>query len=460
LKRAYQEAGSDSVQLRALSTPGDELIDLGDKFQSGAAKIEDLLPEGQERESEIALRRRYRPAERALLVIHPLNWKQTFDGGKKFSLSEPLSARGPVFGITFVFPFSKRDQSRFGFVSNKTVNEPRPVQLYEVKKPPAVKQEPLVAPTPPLPLPVPHVGTWKLSKSQYVKGRKCLKRVWLYNHHRELADDPTEMQRLLFSQGNEVGQLAHKYFERGHLIHEDYLHSEDALKHTEAALKNRDFEAVFEAAFIFDNVLIRVDVIRKNDDGSLDLIEVKSTNSVKKEHKDDVAVQKYVLESLGHEVRASYLMHLNGDYILSGHLDIKELFVLEPMDEEIEDHLGDVPNYLKLIRSKLNDEVEPQSPIGSVCKNPYPCEFQSHCWKSVGGDSIHKLVRITDKKRAELSDMGAQVLKDVPDSFELTEAQTIQVKVSKSGKVHVENVNIRNHLSTLKWPLHFLVLFH
>lgn len=455
LKRAFSEIGADSVQLRALSTPGDELIDLGDRFETKVARIEDLLPQGKERESEISLRRRYRPAERALLLIHPLNWKQSTEGGKKFSMSEPLNARGPVFGVTFVFPFSKRDQSRFGFISNKTVTGPRLSHLYEVKKIPVQKQEPTVTPTQSPPATA-NENTWRLSKSQYVKGRKCLKRVWLYNHHRELADDPTEMQMLLFQQGNEVGKLAHQYFQDGHIIGEDHHNSEGALEHTDTALKDSKIKILFEAAFLFDNVLIRVDVIRKNDDNSLDLIEVKSTNSVKKEHKDDVAVQKYVLENLGHRVRSSYLMHLNGDYVLNGTLNIQELFVLDPMDEEIEGNLAEVPNYLKLIRSKLIETSEPKSDLGSVCKTPYPCEFRNHCWKDVKENSIHKLVRITDKKRVELSDMGVQFLQDIPDEFELTEAQAIQVKVTKSGKPHIERDKIEAYLKTLRWPLHFL----
>jgi hypothetical protein len=373
LKRLYLEPSADSVQLRALSAPGDEIIDLGDCLEDGVAKIADLLPEDKECESEISLRRRYRPAERPLLLVYPLNWKQVAAEGKKFDHSEPLTARGPVFGITFVFPFSKRDQSRFGFVANKTITGPRPF-LREVKAAPSALQP---VPSVPASHPAATPKEWRLSKSQYVKGRKCLKRVWLYNHQRQLADDPSEMQLLLFRQGNEVGQLAQQYFGGGHLIDEDYTNPEGAVEHTKRAMADPGIKVLFEAAFIFDGVLVRVDALKKNPDGALDLIEVKSTNSVKKEHKDDVAVQKYVLENSGHKIRASYLMHLNGDYVLDDTLIATDLFVLEPMDEEIEEQLAAVPNYLKLIRAKLSEGTEPDSQIGSQCKSPYPCESNS-----------------------------------------------------------------------------------
>ncbi len=452
LKRVYEGAGTGSVQLRALSTPGEELIDLVDVIEPSISRVAEILPEGKERESEMSLRKQFRPIDRGLILIHPLNWKQAFVGEKKFSMSEPLSAPGPVFGVTFVFPFSQKEQSRHGFVANRTIGEARKT------RPTIVKPAPSSADAVTIELPKQPVqnGEWRLSKSQYVKGRKCLKRVWLYNHKRDLAEDPTEMQELLFQQGNEVGQLAQKYFEAGHLIHEDFRDPDGAIAHTAKALKDPSIKTLFEAAFVYDDVLIRVDALRKNEDGSFDLIEVKSTNGVKKEHKDDVAIQKYVLEGSGLAVRASYLMHLNGDYVLNGELNLRELFTLDQLDEEIDDLIAEVPNYLKLIRSKLDLESEPDSQIGSVCKSPYPCEFKKYCWKNVGGESIHKLVRISDKKRTELIGLGIDDLKAIPESFELTEAQLIQVSVAKAGKAHIEHDSIREYLSTLKWPLHFL----
>jgi hypothetical protein len=87
---------------------------------------------------------------------------------------------------------------------------------------------------------------------------------------------------------------------------------------------------------------------------------------------------------------------------------------------------------------------------------PYPCEFKSYCWKNVGTDSFHKLTRISDKKRGELTDLGIKSIAEIPDTFDLTGAQTIQVQVSKTGKAHIEKDKIEAHLKTLEWPIHFL----
>jgi hypothetical protein len=452
LRREYDQNNSGNVQLRALSTPGDELIDLGDLIDGKPTKLDQVLSSGRERESEIALRRRYRPRERGLLLVYPLNWKQTSEPRKKFSLTDTLTAPGPVFGIAFVFPFAGEDQSKYGFLKNATVTGPNLTQQTipaEILAPQSLRK--LVEQTVPS-----ETTNTRLSKSQYVKGRKCLKRLWLYKNRNDLADAPTESQQMLFAQGNDVGILARTYFKDGVLIHEDHRSLDAALEHTRLALTDPSISYIYEGAFLYDEVIVRVDIVRKNPDGSVDLIEVKSTNSVKKEHWDDVAIQKFVIENSGVNVKQTILMHLNPDYVRNGAIDLSGLFSLDPVDEEIEELLAEVPNYIRLMRSKLVVGVEPSALIGSVCKNPYPCEFQSYCWKDVTATSIHRLSRITDKKREELKDLGVESLSKIPSSFSLSPSQKAQVESAKQDKPLVDHVQIAELLKTLEWPLHFL----
>lgn len=55
---------------------------------------------------------------------------------------------------------------------------------------------------------------------------------------------------------------------------------------------------LYEAAFVYQDVLIRDDILKQNEDGSWDLLEVKSSTNrakPKKEYILDLADQKYVL---------------------------------------------------------------------------------------------------------------------------------------------------------------------
>lgn len=294
-----------------------------------------------------------------------------------------------------------------------------------------------------------------LSKSQYLKGRQCLKRVWLYNYRRELMEEPSVFLQSLFQDGTEVGVLARDYFPGGELIDEGYKDPQGALKHTRSGVE-RGVEILYEAAFLFEDILIRVDIMRKNQDGSWELIEVKSSSSDKKVHYLDCAIQKYVLQELGFPINRTYLMHLNSDYVRRGSIDLHGLFVLEPMDNKIFDAMGEVPQYLPIIRDALSRPDEPKGRIGSICKNPYECDFKAYCWSDVPKDSIHYISRIHKNKRTELMDMGVEQIKDIPDGYKLSDLQEIQVHCEKNHSQHVDKENIKKHFAKLEYPYYFL----
>jgi CRISPR/Cas system-associated exonuclease Cas4 (RecB family) len=295
----------------------------------------------------------------------------------------------------------------------------------------------------------------RLSKSQYVKGRQCLRKVWLYNHKKELMDKPSEFQELLFSQGNDVGNIAKKVFPIGVEITQKYNEVELALEKTNEAIASGT-EVIFEAAFMFDDVLVRADIIKKNKDNSWDLLEVKSSSSWKKVHCLDLAVQTYILKNSGLNIRSSSIMHLNKEYTRGDSLDLVELFEISNLDEEIAEELKQVPKYLEEIKSVISKKKEPEADIGSICKSPYECEFKSTCWKNIGENSIHKLTRINDKKRADLIEIGAELITDIPDGFKLSDSQQIQVTSAKNNSEHIETSPIIDILSELTNPLYHL----
>jgi hypothetical protein len=149
-------------------------------------------------------------------------------------------------------------------------------------------------------------------------------------------------------------------------------------------------------------------------------------------------------------------MHLNKDYVRGDELDLDLLFKLSPLDEEIQEELGLVSSYLKEMKQALQSKSEPEADIGSICKSPYLCEFKTHCWKNVGDNSIHMLSRINDKKRAELIELGAEEITDIPEDYKLSESQLIQVQCAKNDREHIEASSIRDYLSGLSYPLYHL----
>ncbi|MBT4791851.1 MAG: DUF2779 domain-containing protein [Halobacteriovoraceae bacterium] len=298
--------------------------------------------------------------------------------------------------------------------------------------------------------------TRNLSKSQYCRGKKCKKSLWLYRNKKELADTPTEFMQNIFDQGTAVGELATDVFEEGVLVGEDYTETEQALSKTEI-LVAQNVPAIFEAAFIFESVLIRVDVLRNNNDGTWDLIEVKSTNSVEpKSHLDDAAIQKWVLLNCGIIINKTILMHLNREYVREGDLNLKDLFVLEDISEAIQPNYVLIENELENIKTHISLPKEPEELIGAKCKNPYLCDFKSYCWAEAQPGTIHTLGRISDKKRHELMDMSVALIEDIPDNYKLSTNQQIETLSYKNNDTQIDLKNINNHLTELKYPLYYL----
>jgi hypothetical protein len=214
--------------------------------------------------------------------------------------------------------------------------------------------------------------------------------------------------------------------------------------------------AIFEGAFIFEDVLIRVDVLKRNNDGTYDLIEVKSGTSLKKEHLPDCAIQTYVLQRLGFRIRNTSLMYLNNRYIRKEKIELSKLFIIECVNEKIQDELQVIPKYLDRISDVLLTNEEPFWQIGSICKNPYPCEFKNYCWKDISSKAIYSLSRISESQTRNLITIGVNLIRDIPEDFSLTNLQIIQATCEKKQSPVIDFAAIKDHLLQLQYPLYFL----
>jgi hypothetical protein len=222
--------------------------------------------------------------------------------------------------------------------------------------------------------------TYRLSKTLYCKGQNCIKALWLFHHRERFKDKISSYRQRLFDFGHGVGKRATHYFPEGIMVQAPREQHEEALGETQAAL-SKNPTAIFEGAFIFNEVLVRVDILKNNFDGTWDLIEVKSSKSVKPNpHYDDVAIQKWVLVNSGIKIKNSILAHPYRGYTLNAGPDILGSFRLNKIDNEIEPNFLAIEQNINLFQDKLNGDTEPTEAIGDRCKNPYLCEFKSYCW--------------------------------------------------------------------------------
>lgn len=122
------DSGETEVTLRAVSVPGEELIDLADRISSQFRTTDQVMKsESGETKSDTRLRKELRPENRGLLLIYPLesNLGMSDDAYResraKPSSTYPLRAAAQAFAVSFVFPFSRTAVSSLNYSKNKTV---------------------------------------------------------------------------------------------------------------------------------------------------------------------------------------------------------------------------------------------------------------------------------------------------------------------------------------------------
>ena len=300
----------------------------------------------------------------------------------------------------------------------------------------------------------------QLSKSRYMAGLQCLKRLYLDVHHRDLADPVDPSQQAVFDIGNAVGELARQRFPGGTLVEAAYYEQEKAESSTQALLSDAFVPALYEAAFSFEGIRTRVDILSRVDDGQgFDLIEVKSTTGFKeREHLPDVAIQLHVVEGAGVPIQRAFLMHIDNFYVYEGgYQDLIRLFVLEDVTGRARSYLADIaPGKLAEMWEALGRADTPDIETGRHCTSPYRCPFYGYCHADEPEHPIGELPRLSLKDEERLKALGLRDIGSIPpDIARLTALQRRTRESVVTGQPYV-GPDLAKQLSLIEFPASFL----
>lgn len=277
-----------------------------------------------------------------------------------------------------------------------------------------------------------------LSKSRYLTGLQCERRLWLSWHDPEKA--AASPAGSIFAVGHEVGQLAHDLFPGGVLIGGGPSEFNQAVQQTRTLIADASVPAIFEAAFVFDRVRVRADLMERLPDGRWALHEVKSSARLKSENLDDLTVQTYVIEGAGLTIARAHLVHINTSYS-RGPTGINAQGVLSSMDvtAEVRAALVDVPLRVKRMHEILAlSEAPPRAP-SQHCFKPYECEFWGRCTSAKPEDWIWHLPRLTADQFRSLEAEGVHSIRDIPSTFALSDPQRRVVGAWRKGGMVVQS---------------------
>jgi len=293
----------------------------------------------------------------------------------------------------------------------------------------------------------------RLSKSQFIRGLQCQKSLWLYRNRPELRIKPDEAQQAIFDVGTNVGILAQQLFPGGTEIVFDLKKITENVQRTRNLI-SAGVGTIYEASFIFDDVLVMVDILHK-EVNDWEMYEVKGSTSLKEVHENDVAIQYYVLTGCGLDLGKACLVHINNQYERNFELDIQQLFTIEDVTDSAISRQSFVIDQLACLKDMLNSP-EPKIDIGVQCSDPYPCDFIAHCWQNIPDYSVFDLTRLSLSKKFELYYKGILKLDEISLDYPLSHAQQLQVDAELHGAEHINRENIRDFLATISEPIGFL----
>lgn len=203
-----------------------------------------------------------------------------------------------------------------------------------------------------------------LTKSHYMAGLQCARRLWLVVHEPQPYEDPVPGSPA--DMGQEIGTKAHLLFPGGVLVTEEPWQHMEAVARTAALMDDALIPAIFEAAFEYDGIRIRVDVMERLASGAWGLREVKSSSGLKDHYLDDIALQAHVLRGVGIAVSSIELVHVNTAYVRGPDgICWTDFFARLDVGNTIAERMVDLPGQLPAMRECLAmidlPEVEPGS---------------------------------------------------------------------------------------------------
>ncbi|MDN3987946.1 DUF2779 domain-containing protein [Zwartia vadi] len=303
-----------------------------------------------------------------------------------------------------------------------------------------------------------------LSKSKLMAYRQCPKRVWLEVHHPELRADTAASQQS-FDIGHQVGEIAQQLYDptgQGTVI-EPFAEGIDAALALSLTLLDSPrpiFEAGFaaEGAMAFADVMLPVQNSQSLPPHAWRMIEVKSSTSVKDYHREDVAVQAFVVRSAGVPLTAIALAHIDKTWTYPGGGDYQGLLVENDLTEEAFARGAEVQRWIDAAQSTVALTTAPEITIGKQCHDPYPCGFYAYC-QSQEPQAQHPIAWLPKPLRngllALIASQGITELRDVPDQL-LSDKQQRVKSATLANEAYFDQASAVQALAAHQLPAYFL----
>lgn len=212
-----------------------------------------------------------------------------------------------------------------------------------------------------------------LTKSRFVAGLQCEKRLWFEANQPLTEPQPANIRML---QGRTFDQVV-QTLAPGVIISRD-KGMPAMISETTTLLRSGQHAVLYQPAFRAGDLAIIADILRKRGT-AFELVEVKSSTSVKDEHIADAAYQALVLKNAGLPVSSVYIGHVDNSFVLRRAGDYAGIAKEEDITPRVEGRLQEIADrasgQLEVMRSPMVPDIE----MGPQCTSPYACPFIARC---------------------------------------------------------------------------------
>jgi hypothetical protein len=290
----------------------------------------------------------------------------------------------------------------------------------------------------------------QLSKSSFIRSIQCPKSLYLYKNFYDLRDKPDTKRQQKFDRGLRVGKLAWQLFPNGKDCTPPHPTQYQQSIAATQLLTAQKFPVIYEAAFKYQGILVALDILECKD-GVFNAYEVKSSVSVSQTYLFDCAIQYYIIEKSGIRLQDFFIVYINNDYRRNGFLDVQALFKKKSV-------LKEVKALQPFIQEKIDAAIkiieEPQMPnihVGAQCSKPYPCDFQSYCWKDIPQNSIWNLQGASTKNKIEAAGKGITTI----EAYAAAHQNDIKLKSYLSNTEVVNKKGLSDFFNKIQYPVCF-----
>ncbi len=276
-----------------------------------------------------------------------------------------------------------------------------------------------------------------LTKTDFIQFLNCPKSFWLMRNKPD--ECPCE----------ELSEYGQKLIKEGYEF-ESYV---TQLIKNLPDTSSFEFQKTFETE---DGLFARLDIARHNDDGSINIYEIKSSNSVKDEHIYDTAFQAAIVRRLGAKVGKIFIVHLNKDYMRQGDIEPEKMIVFADKTIKVKEQLPKIDSQINQALALLDQEsIDETSCSCLYLSKSNHCSSFDYFNPDIPKPSIYNLPRISSRKLEDFVIENRFGLDDL-DSDELSKLQKLVLSSHQNNKPHINLADIENFFSYLRYPLYFL----